>query len=84
MWDWVLFLSSVGWVMDVGMDNGPILTQREEGISSMDTTGSLTPKLAQPIASLGRDLFLMRYSTSSITAQQVQTTCCVSENIDYK
>lgn len=33
-------------LMDVGMDSGPILAQRKVDISSEDTTGSLTAKLA--------------------------------------
>ncbi len=41
-------------VMDVKMDSGPILAQREVGISSTDTTGSLTSKLA----SIGAELLL--------------------------
>ena len=34
-------------LMDGGMDSGPILAQREVGISPEDTTGSLTQKLAE-------------------------------------
>ena len=33
-------------LMDAGMDSGPILSQREAGVSSEDTTGSLISKLA--------------------------------------
>lgn len=33
-------------LMDPGLDTGPILTQEKVGISFMDTTGSLTSKLA--------------------------------------
>jgi methionyl-tRNA formyltransferase len=33
-------------LMDTGMDSGPVLAQRKVGISSMDTTGTLTSKLA--------------------------------------
>lgn len=33
-------------LMDAGMDTGPILAQRKAGISFMDTTGSLSSKLA--------------------------------------
>ena len=39
-------------MMDAGMDSGPILAQREVGISSTDTTGSLTSKLADVGAEL--------------------------------
>ena len=41
-------------IMDAGMDTGPILTQEEAGISSMDTTGSLSTTLAD----LGAKLLL--------------------------
>jgi methionyl-tRNA formyltransferase len=39
-------------LMDAGLDSGPILAQREVAISPQDTTGSLTPKLAQVGAEL--------------------------------
>jgi methionyl-tRNA formyltransferase len=39
-------------LMDVGMDSGPILAQQKVGISSTDTTGSLTSKLANAGAEL--------------------------------
>jgi len=39
-------------LMDVGMDSGPILSQRKESISTEDTTGSLTAKLARSGAQL--------------------------------
>jgi methionyl-tRNA formyltransferase len=39
-------------LMDAGMDSGAILAQRKIGISVMDTTGSLTSKLAQAGAEL--------------------------------
>ncbi|GAH62826.1 unnamed protein product, partial [marine sediment metagenome] len=38
--------------MDAGMDSGPVLAEREVAISPHDTTGSLTPKLAQVGAEL--------------------------------
>jgi len=38
--------------MDEDLDTGPILAQQEVGISSMDTTGSLTAKLAHAGADL--------------------------------
>ena len=41
-------------LMDGGMDSGPILAQREVGISLEDTTGSLTQKLAE----IGAELLL--------------------------
>ena len=41
-------------LMGAGVDNGPILAQREVAISPQDTTGSLTSKLAQ----LGAELLL--------------------------
>jgi methionyl-tRNA formyltransferase len=40
--------------MDEGTDSGPILAQREVGISLEDTTGSLTQKLAE----MGAELLL--------------------------
>lgn len=39
-------------LMDEGLDSGPILAQKEVGISSTDTTGSLTAKLAHAGADL--------------------------------
>jgi methionyl-tRNA formyltransferase len=39
-------------VMDAGMDTGPILAQKKVGISFMDTTGSLSSKLADVGAAL--------------------------------
>ncbi|MCX6009320.1 MAG: methionyl-tRNA formyltransferase [Chloroflexi bacterium] len=39
-------------LLDVGLDSGPILSQREVSISADDTTGSLTIKLAQTGAQL--------------------------------
>jgi methionyl-tRNA formyltransferase len=39
-------------LMDAGMDTGPILAQEEVGISSIDTTGSLSSKLADVGAKL--------------------------------
>jgi methionyl-tRNA formyltransferase len=39
-------------VMDAGLDNGPILAQKNVGISFMDTTGSLSSKLAAVGAAL--------------------------------
>jgi len=39
-------------LMDAGMDSGPILSQREVGVSSEDTTGSLISKLADVGAEL--------------------------------
>ena len=39
-------------VLDAGMDSGPILSQREAPISTEDTTGTLTVKLAQVGAQL--------------------------------
>jgi methionyl-tRNA formyltransferase len=39
-------------LMDEGLDSGPILAQEKVGISSMDTTGSLTAKLAHVGAEL--------------------------------
>jgi methionyl-tRNA formyltransferase len=39
-------------LMDRGMDTGPIVTQEKVGISCMDTTGSLTSKLADVGAKL--------------------------------
>ena len=41
-------------LMDAGVDSGPILSQRQVPISPDDTTGSLTPKLAQ----VGADLLM--------------------------
>lgn len=39
-------------LMDVGLDSGPILSQRKESISTEDTAGSLTAKLARSGAQL--------------------------------
>ena len=39
-------------LMDAGLDTGPILAQREVGISAMDTSGSLSSKLAETGARL--------------------------------
>jgi len=39
-------------LMDVGLDSGPILSQREVSVSAEDTTGSLTARLAQAGAQL--------------------------------
>jgi methionyl-tRNA formyltransferase len=39
-------------LMDIGMDTGPILSQKDVSISAEDTTGSLTAKLAQVGAQL--------------------------------
>jgi methionyl-tRNA formyltransferase len=39
-------------LMDTGLDTGPILAQRKVGISFMDTTGSLSSKLANVGAAL--------------------------------
>jgi len=39
-------------LMDVGLDSGPILSQKKVSISAEDTTGSLTVKLAQAGAQL--------------------------------
>ena len=39
-------------LLDIGMDTGPILSQREVPISADETTGSLTAKLAQVGAQL--------------------------------
>ena len=39
-------------LMDVGLDSGPILSQREVPVSAEDTTGSLTARLAQAGAQL--------------------------------
>jgi methionyl-tRNA formyltransferase len=39
-------------VMDAGLDTGPILAQKKVGISFMDTTGSLSSKLADTGAAL--------------------------------
>jgi len=39
-------------LMEAGVDRGPILAQREVVVSPQDTTGSLTPKLAQVGAEL--------------------------------
>lgn len=41
-------------LMDVGIDTGPVLARAEEPIRPTDTTGSLTPRLAE----LGADLLL--------------------------
>lgn len=43
-------------VMDTGMDSGPVLAQRKIGVSPTDTTGTLTPKLAQVGAELLLDV----------------------------
>ncbi len=39
-------------IMDAGLDTGPILTQKKVGISFMDTTGSLSTRLAEAGAEL--------------------------------
>jgi methionyl-tRNA formyltransferase len=39
-------------IMEAGLDSGPILAQREEGIRHDDTTGTLTSRLAQTGAAL--------------------------------
>lgn len=47
-----LFTGVTIMVMDGGLDSGPILTQSRVAISSIDTTGSLTAKLAHAGAEL--------------------------------
>ncbi len=47
-----LFTGVTIMVMDEGLDSGPILTQSRVAISSIDTTGSLTDKLAHAGAEL--------------------------------
>ena len=55
-------------LMDVGMDSGPILAQREIGISLTDTTGILTPRLAHTGAGLLLDV-LPRWLASELEPQ---------------
>lgn len=54
--------------MDVGLDSGPILAQRAFPISNEDTTGTLTPKLADLAALLLIDM-LPRVLAGDITPQ---------------
>lgn len=55
-------------LMDVGMDSGPILAQREIDFSLTDTTGILTPRMAHAGAELLLDV-LPRWLASEIEPQ---------------
>jgi methionyl-tRNA formyltransferase len=55
-------------LMDAGMDSGPILAQRKVDISSTDTTGTLTSKLARVGAALLIDI-LPQWLTGKLKPQ---------------